>query len=85
MTAVYSLMWLAIAGFLLSMGIKEHKIYIVFSVYFLFNSVWWGAAFITKADMFHGTLGWIFRGVTAVFLVIGVLYYYRWKTTNNNS
>ena len=79
MTAVYSVMWLAIAGFLLSMGIREQKIYLVFSVYFLFNSVWWGIAFFTKADMFHGTFGWVFRGLTAVFLVIGAVWYYNYK------
>lgn len=79
MTAVYSVMWLAIAGFLLSMGLKEQKIYIVFAVYFLFNSVWWGIAFFTKADMFHGAMGLVFRGITAVFLAIGVVYYYNYR------
>ena len=75
MTVVYSVMWLLIAVILFSMGIKEQKIYIVFSVYFVFNSIWWGVGALTENDMFHGTLGWVFRGVTAVFLIIGVVYY----------
>ena len=32
--------------------------------------------------MFHGTMGWIFRGITAIFLVIGVVYYYFYKKNN---
>ena len=75
MTIVYSIMWLLIAVILFSMGIKEQKIYIVFSIYFIFNSVWWGISAFVKTDMFHGTFGWVFRGVTAVFLIIGVAYY----------
>ena len=75
MTIVYSIMWLLIAVILFSMGIKEQKIYIVFSMYFLFNCVWWGISAFVKADMFHGSLGWVFRGVTAVFLIIGIVYY----------
>ncbi len=79
MTIVYSVMWLLIAIFLLSLGIKEQKIYLVFSVYFLFNSVWWGVSAFVEKDMFHGTLGWVFRGITAVFLVIGCVYYYFYR------
>ncbi len=82
MTAVYSVMWFIIAGFLLSLGLREQKIYMVFSIYFVFNGIWWGIAFFTKADMFHGTMGWIFRGITAIFLVIGVVYYYFYKKNN---
>ena len=82
MTIVYSIMWLLIAVILFSMGIKEQKIYIVFSMYFLFNCVWWGISAFVKADMFHGTMGWIFRGITAIFLVIGVVYYYFYKKNN---
>lgn len=83
MFAVYSVMWLLIAIFLLSMGIRENKIYLVFSVYFLFNSVWWGIGFFSKTDMFHNALGWVFRGVTAVFLIAGVVYY--WFHRKNHS
>lgn len=78
MNIVYSVMWLLIAIILFSMGIKEQKIYMVFSVYFVFNSIWWGISFFTNNDMFHGTLGWAFRGVTAVFLIIGIVYYTRY-------
>ena len=75
MTIVYSVMWLMIAVILFSMGIKEQKIYMVFSLYFVFNSIWWAASCFSSEDMFHGSLGWVFRGVTAVFLVIGIIYY----------
>lgn len=82
MSAVYTVMWLLIALTLLYMGIKEQRIYIVFSVYFLFNSIWWGIGFFTQADMFHGIPGWIFRGITAIFLIIAVLYYYFYRKKN---
>ena len=84
MTIVYSVMWLLIAVILFSMGIKEHKIYIVFSVYFVFNSIWWGISAFTENDMFHGALGWVFRGVTAVFLIIGVAYYLKYMNKDKN-
>lgn len=83
MNIVYSIMWLLIAVILFTMGIKEQKIYMVFSLYFAFNSIWWGISFFTQKDMFHGAFGWAFRGVTAIFLVIGVIYYYLYM--NNNS
>lgn len=84
MTIVYSVMWLLIAVILFSMGIKEQKIYIVFSIYFVFNSIWWGISSFVEKDMFHGTLGWIFRGVTAVFLIIGIAYYFMYINTKKN-
>ena len=84
MNIVYSIMWLLIAVILISMGIKEHKIYIVFSVYFIFNSIWWGMSFFTEKDMFHGSFGWIFRGVTAVFLITGIIYYAKFMNKSND-
>ena len=84
MNMVYSVMWLLIAVILFSMGIKEHKIYMVFSVYFLFNSIWWGISFFTENDMFHGGFGWTFRGVTVIFLIIGIIYYSCFMNKSNN-
>ncbi len=72
MTIVYSVMWLIIAIYLLYLGIKDNKVFIIFSVYFLFNACWWFADYFVSAEMLHGTWGWIFRGITAVFLIIGV-------------
>ena len=80
MTLVLAVMWLCIAIYLFYKGIKEFKILAVFSVYFLFNACWWCADYFVSADMFHGTFGWIFRGVTAVFLMIGSIFYYYYRT-----
>ena len=82
MNIVYAAMWLMIAVILFSMGLRENKIYLVFSFFFVFNCVWWAASFFSKADMFHGTLGWVFRGITAVFLVTGCLFYVKEKKKN---
>lgn len=79
MTLVYAVMWLLIAVFLFSMGFKEGKFYFIFSVYFLFNAVWWCVSYFVSTDMFHGAFGWIFRGVTAVFLLFGCIYYYFYR------
>lgn len=76
MNYVYSVMWLLIAVMLIKMGIKESKLYLIFSIYFTFNAVWWFISAVTSADMFHGTLGWVFRGITLAFLIIGVAYYF---------
>ena len=76
MNLVYAVMWLLIAVILIYMGIRDKtKAYIFFSIYFIFSGIWWAAAFFTNKDMFHGTLGWIFRGITAVFLIIGIIFY----------
>ncbi|MBQ1518208.1 MAG: hypothetical protein IIZ46_08395 [Clostridia bacterium] len=83
MALISAFMWLGIAIFLFIFGIKDNKIYMVFSVYFVFNGVWWFISSQNDSDMFHGSLGLIYRGVTAVFLVIGCLYYYFYKTRNN--
>lgn len=80
MTLVYAVMWLLIAVFLFSMGFKDGKIYFIFSVYFLFNAVWWCISYFVSTDMFHGSFGWIFRGITAVFFLFGCIYYYFYRT-----
>lgn len=79
MSYVYSVMWLIIAIILVFMAIKENKILLIFSVYFLFNAVWWFLSAATAYDMFHGTLGWVFRGVTLVFVIAGGIFYLSMK------
>ncbi len=75
MTIVYAIMWLLIALFLFNMGRKDSKLYTIFSLYFLFDAVWWFVSYFVQADMFSGALGWVFKGVTIFFLAVGVVYY----------
>ena len=84
MAVVAAFMWWGIAVFLLRLGIKENKIYLIFSVYFVFNGIWWIVSAYNSADMFHGSLGIIYRAITAVFLVIGCVFYYLYKTKNTD-
>lgn len=76
MAYVYSAMWLGIAIFLFVLSVKESKIYAICGSYFVFNSIWWFISAISKYDMFHGTAGWVYRGLTAIFLVVGLFYYF---------
>lgn len=76
MAYVYSIMWLGIAIFLFVMGIKEYKILAIFSIYFLTDAVWWFLNAFTETNMFGGVLGWVFRGITLVFIIVGFCYYF---------
>lgn len=78
MTYFYSVIWLGIAILLFRIGIKEKKLfkmYAILSLYFIFDAVWWFIRAFTGLDMFHGTLGWVFRGVTLVFIAVAALFY----------
>ncbi|MDE7389753.1 MAG: hypothetical protein K2M82_02270 [Lachnospiraceae bacterium] len=82
---LYFAMWLLIAVFLIIFGIKENKIYFLFSVYFIFNAIWWFCDIMVKADLFHGIYGWIFRGITAIYLAIVIVCYLRAKKKGQNN
>lgn len=69
-------MWLGIAIFLFVMGAKESKMYTVCGTYFVFNAVWWFISAVSEHDMFKNTLGWVYRGITAVFVIMGLCYYF---------
>lgn len=75
MNFLYSAMWLGIAIFLFILGAKEDKLYSICGIYFIFNSIWWFIDALGKYDMFNGTIAWIYRGITALFLVVGICYY----------
>lgn len=86
MNYVYSIMWAGIAVFLFVMGAKDSKLYTFCGTYFVFNAVWWFAGALSKYDMFHNTLGWVYRGITAAFLIVGLcLYFFIYKKKNNSS
>lgn len=71
MQYVYTLMWLVVGLLLIfQLGRKEDKVFYAAGAFFLFLAGWWGTAAFTKLDLFHGTWGWILRGVAAVFLLI---------------
>lgn len=71
MQYVYAFMWLVVGLLLIfHFGRKEDKIFYTAGTFFLFLAGWWGTAAYTKLDLFHGTWGWVLRGISAVFLLI---------------
>ena len=77
MAYVYAGMFFLAALILIFRLGKENKIFYFTGGLFLFMSAWWLLDELLQVDLFHGTWGWVFRGVIAVAVVsIGLTY---WK------
>ena len=74
---VYAAMWFAVALLLFFRFGKMNKIFYFAGALFLVMGGWWLAGAILQQDLFAGALGWAFRGVMAVALVLLCMAYYR--------
>ena len=72
----YAVMWL-IAGLLLIFTVsKENKIFYFLGAYFLFMGSWWGInEYLHDVNLFDGVYGWVFRGISAIVLIIIIVFY----------
>ena len=72
----YAVMWL-VAGLLLIFTVsKENKIFYFLGAYFLYMGAWWGVnEYLTEINLFDGVYGWVFRGISAVVLIITGVFY----------
>ena len=70
MAYVYAGMFFLAALILIFRLGKENKIFYFTGGLFLFMSAWWLLDELLQVDLFHGTWGWVFRGVIAVAVVI---------------
>lgn len=66
---IYAAVWYGLGLLLIFSFRKEHPVVPWLGVYFLFAGAWWTVRAVTGTDVFSGTMGWIFRGVTAVALI----------------
>lgn len=84
MAYVYAGMFFLAALILIFRLGKENKIFYFTGGLFLFMSAWWLLDELLQVDLFHGTWGWVFRGVIAVAVVIiGLTYWKERKKTSS--
>ena len=69
--------WFAVALLLFFRFGKMNEIFYFAGALFLVMGGWWLAGAILQQDLFAGALGWAFRGVMAVALVLLCMAYYR--------
>lgn len=82
---VYSALWFVIAIILIVRFRKESKIIYVLSGYFAVMGVWWLTNEFVSVDLMNGIYGWIFRGISAVVIVILIIAYFREKRNKESS
>ena len=63
---------------------KLNKIFYFAGALFFVMGAWWLVGAILQQDLFAGALGWAFRGVMAVALVLLCMAYYRERKKDNS-
>lgn len=79
MNYVYAIMWLVIGLYLCFFMGKENKLMAFLSIYFFFSAVWWFVDAVSPLDLFAAPYNWIFRGISAVTLILAIIGYYSQK------
>ncbi len=71
---IFAVLWLVIAAFMVYLGFKESKFFLILSVFFLFLAGWTLIDALNPAlHLFSGFYGWIFRGVAAAALILCII------------
>lgn len=76
---VYSALWFVVAILLIVRFRKESKIIYFLSGYFAVMGAWWLTNEFVAVDLLSGTYGWIFRGISAVVIIVLLMAYFREK------
>lgn len=87
MDYVYGGMWLLIGLILIFSLTKENKIFYFVGAYFLILGGWWIAnALMPTVNLFEGTVGIVFKGISVIALLVIAVFYYKnfWKPKHNN-
>lgn len=79
MNYVYAIMWLVIGLYLCFFMGKENKLMVFLSIYFFFSAIWWFLDAVSPLDLFASPYNWIFRGISAVVLILALTGYYMQK------
>ncbi len=72
---VYSGLWFLIAILLFVRFRGEGKVVYVLSGYFVIMGIWWLINQMVQIDLMSGVYGWVFRGISALMLVVLVVTY----------
>lgn len=80
---LFTAVWAVIGIYLVYMGKTVHKFcyYISLLLFFMFG--WSLADQLMTADMFSGTAGIVYRVIIALFLIVGVIIYFK-KVRNSD-
>ena len=77
---IYLVLWLALAGYSIYLGIKASPFFFVPAGFFLFSAGWTVAnELIKNVNLFGGGYAWIYRGVAIAVLVICVIRFILYK------
>lgn len=73
--------------YLIYNAIKEFRFLLLPGIYFIFLSGWWLAnELIPEVDLLGGAYAWILRGISAVvFVITGLIYYFKYKKTKDKN
>lgn len=88
---IYVFLWAALAVLMFVFAVKNRKTFgaaaLVFALFFVFMTVWYGMRTFGGYEMFEGTLGIIFKAVLGAFAIVLIIVYliYRKKFINKNN
>lgn len=80
---IYAAMFVVIGLMLLFLAAKENRAFYVAGGYFLLLGAWWYCNIRTQANLFQGTWGWVFKGITASVLLFCCYIYYLERKKGN--
>lgn len=80
---IYTAVWFIVAIYMFYLAFRESKFFFLLSAYFVFMGTWYLTNnLLTDIDLFSGIYNWIFRGVSAVVLIICAIVYFNYKRKN---
>ena len=80
---LFTAVWAIIGIYLVYMGKTVHKFCYYISLLLFFMFVWSLADQLMTADLFSGTAGIVYRVIIALFLIVGVIIYFK-KVRNSD-
>lgn len=83
---IYLVLWLALAGYAIYLGIKASPFFFLPAGFFLFSAGWTIANELIKGvNLFDGWYAWIYRGIAIAVLIICVVKYILFKKNQNKN
>jgi hypothetical protein len=67
------------------MAHKVHNVLYLASLFFAFMFGWTLVDFLLPIDMLSGLFGWIYKGISLLFLVVFVVIYIRIRKSKSNN
>ena len=81
---VYVVVWGIMTGYCFYSAHKVHNILYLAGVFFLFLFGWNLVDLILPVDLMTGITGWVFRGISLLFLLVFLGYYIKLRKSNKD-